>query len=163
MQQNFRTLKILSAGALMTAAAVVTEFEGRSLVAYVDPVGIPTICDGITPGVKLGDVATAKQCDDKLTLHLINVLSDLSDCIEQDLPKHEWAALVSWAYNVGTGAACSSTLVRKVNNGLPPADYCSELHRWVYAGGRVLGGLERRRSAEYRLCLGTDNAYMGNT
>jgi len=162
MQQSLRTLKILSAGALMTAAAIVTEFEGRSLIAYIDPVGIPTICDGITPGVKLGDVATAKQCDDKLTFHLFNVLSDLSDCIEQDLPKHEWAALVSWAYNVGTGAACSSTLVRKINNGLPPAGYCNELHRWVYAGGRVLSGLERRRTAEYQICIGANHAYANN-
>ncbi|HHP7177414.1 TPA: glycoside hydrolase family protein, partial [Pseudomonas aeruginosa] len=50
-------------GAVAIASALVAAHEGRSLVAYVDPVGIPTICEGITAGVRLGDRATPQQCD----------------------------------------------------------------------------------------------------
>ena len=151
---RLRAIGIISAGALAIAAPVVMHFEGRSLLAYLDPVGIPTICDGVTPGVKLGDTATHDECDAALTEHLVRTLNGLSFCIQPDLPAHEWAALTSWAYNVGTGAACRSTLVRMINTGAAAADYCKQLYRWVYAGGRVLSGLERRRAAEYSLCMG---------
>ncbi|WP_253248785.1 hypothetical protein [Alcaligenes faecalis] len=40
-------------GVIAAAIGLVAALEGRSLVAYVDPVGIPTICDGYTHGVKL--------------------------------------------------------------------------------------------------------------
>jgi lysozyme len=56
---------------------------------------------------------------------------------------------------VGTGAACSSTLVRKLR--ADPPDYpgaCRELLRWDKQAGRVLAGLTRRRQAEYQTCVG---------
>jgi len=64
---------------------------------------------------------------------------------------------VSWAYNVGAGAACRSTLVKKLKQ--TPPDYegaCRELLRWTYAGGRVLPGLVKRREKEYRMCMGLE-------
>ena len=71
------------------------------------------------------------------------------------LYQHEWDAYVSWAYNVGTGAACSSSLVRKLR--ADPPDYpgaCRELLRWDRQSGRVLPGLTKRRQAEFQLCMG---------
>lgn len=59
----------------------------------------------------------------------------------------KFAALVSWAYNVGCGNTGSSTLIRKLNAG-DKASVPSELLRWNKAGGRVLAGLTRRRQAE---------------
>ena len=50
-------------GVIAAAIGLVAAWEGRSLVAYVDPVGIPTICEGYTHGVSLSDVATPAQCD----------------------------------------------------------------------------------------------------
>ena len=47
-----RVLAMAAAGSLTMATTLVGYFEGRSLVAYLDPVGIPTICDGITAGVR---------------------------------------------------------------------------------------------------------------
>lgn len=49
-----RILAASLAGATGMAGVLVTYFEGRSLVAYLDPVGIPTICEGVTRGVRLG-------------------------------------------------------------------------------------------------------------
>lgn len=60
------------------------------------------------------------------------------------------AALVDFAYNLGTGALKASTLRRKLNRG----DYegaSREFRKWVWAGGRKLRGLVRRRSAEKKI------------
>jgi lysozyme len=53
--------------------------------------------------------------------------------------------------NVGSDAACKSTLMRKLNMG-DLAGACSELSRWTMAGGKVYPGLVRRRAAERALC-----------
>jgi len=61
-------------------------------------------------------------------------------------------ALVSFAFNVGTGALESSTLLKKHNAG----DYqgaANEFLKWDMAGGKHLPGLRARRSAEARLYL----------
>ena len=142
------------AAVLALGASLIVPFEGRSLVAYLDPVGVPTICAGVTPGVKLGDTATPAECSARETAEMGGVLKRLGACIKRPLSNPQWAALTSWAYNVGTGAACGSTLVRMVNAGAAPADWCQQLHRWVYAGGSVYNGLVRRRAAEYAMCVG---------
>lgn len=71
------------------------------------------------------------------------------------LHQHEWDAYVSWVYNVGTAAACRSTLVRKLK--ATPPDYagaCAELRKWDKFKGRSLPGLTARRQQEHRACLG---------
>jgi lysozyme len=62
----------------------------------------------------------------------------------------EFNALVSWSFNVGLGAAGSSTLMRELNAGHFAAAG-NELKRWNRAGGRVYPGLTRRRRAECEL------------
>jgi len=54
---------------------------------------------------------------------------------------------------VGVTAACNSSLIRKLNQGQPPAVWCGELLRWTYSGGRQLKGLINRRQGEYALCV----------
>jgi lysozyme len=78
--------------------------------------------------------------------------------VKAPLADHEAAAVLSWGYNVGVSAACTSTLVAKINAGAPAKEWCVELKRWVYAGGKKLRGLERRREAEYTMCIGEPNA-----
>jgi len=138
--------------ALAISTTVVGYFEGRSLVAYLDPVGIPTICEGITSGVSLGDVSTHEECDDKLK----NALNEFSDAVDKHvtvpLKPTQHAALISFVYNVGETNFARSTLLRKLNSG----DYdgaCHELPRWVYAKGVRLRGLEIRRQKEMEICL----------
>lgn len=138
-------------GALGMAGAVVTWFEGRSLVAYLDPVGIPTICDGITAGVSLGRVATEAECDALLAEELGKAMQVVDRLAIHEQPDTRRAALASFVYNVGAGAFARSTLLRKLNGG-DVAGACAELSRWVYAGGKQLAGLVRRRAAERELC-----------
>ncbi|RRQ58850.1 glycoside hydrolase family protein, partial [Enterococcus faecium] len=58
----------------------------------------------------------------------------------------------SFAFNVGTGNACSSTLV-KLRNQRRWADACHQLPRWVYVKGVFNQGLDNRRAREMAWCL----------
>lgn len=142
----------LLAGALVTIAT----FEGYRGETYNDVAGVPTIGWGTTEGVKPGDKTDPTRALIRLHADADRTARELVACIgDVPLYPHEWNAYVSWAYNVGTGAACGSTLVKKLRE--TPPDYagaCAELKRWVYAGGRRIKGLERRREAEYHLCMG---------
>ncbi|RMH86402.1 lysozyme [Pseudomonas sp. AOB-7] len=139
------------AGALAIALPLVGYYEGRSLVAYLDPVGIPTICDGITQDVQLGQTKTDAECDALLAAELGQAISTVDRLAKQPQPDTRRAALGSFVYNVGAGAFERSTLLRKLNGG-DVAGACAELSRWVYAKGRQLAGLVKRRAAERELC-----------
>ena len=138
-------------GVLGMTGALVSWFEGRSLVAYLDPVGIPTICEGVTLGVKLGDQATPAQCDQLLLRELRIALTAVDRQVRMPLPDTRRAALGSFVYNVGERQFSSSTLLRLLNSG-DVRGACAQLSRWVYAGGKKLAGLVHRRAAERELC-----------
>lgn len=146
----------LASAALAATLAIATPFvagyEGRSLVAYVDPVGIPTICYGHTADVKLGQTKTAAECDALLAGELGRAIEAVNRLTSVDLPDTRRAALASFVYNAGEGAFARSTMLRKLNAG-DTRGACDELRRWVMSGGKKLGGLVRRREAERDLCL----------
>lgn len=142
----------VAGGVMATAVALVAAWEGRSLVAYADPVGIPTICEGYTHGVRLGDVATPQRCDALTEQEVRRALAVVDQSTSQQLQDGVRVSLASFVYNVGPGAFGGSTLVRKLRAG-DLAGACRELPRWVYAGGKKLRGLERRRQAEMKICL----------
>src|SRR5690606_15889719 len=105
-------------------------------------------------GAQIGVLRTIEECEALLSDEVRTVAARLSGCVHVEVQPHEAAALISWAYNVGTGAACGATLVRKLNAGAPAAVWCAELDRWVYAGGKRGRGLERRGAAERVVCEG---------
>jgi lysozyme len=77
----------------------------------------------------------------------------IKTCVKVPLHQYEYDAYVSLAYNIGSGAFCGSTLVRKLN----AQDYsgaCSEILRWDRFNGERLRGLSIRRQAEYEQCVG---------
>lgn len=134
--------------------ALIKPWEGLELAGYADPIGIPTDCYGNIHGARIGVLRTIEECEALLSAEVRSVADRLSRCVTVEVQPHEASALISWAYNVGTGAACGSTLVRKLNAGSPPSVWCAELDRWVYAGGRRWRGLENRRAAERAICEG---------
>lgn len=139
-------------GSLAIAASITGYFEGRSLMAYLDPVGIPTICEGVTKGVRLGDIKTDAECDHLFTLELMAHNQELRSLVKVPMSPNEEAAWTSFVYNVGATSFAKSTALRKLNAG-DHVGACNEMTRWVYAGGKKLRGLERRRKAERELCL----------
>lgn len=145
------------AGALAIAATIVAGAEGLRQTAYLDPVGIPTICFGETRGVKIGDTATVEQCRAMLAGRLVEFSASVDRCLTARVPDESYAAFLSFAYNAGTGNFCRSTLVRKANAG-DLAGACGELLKWDKARGEggkiiVLPGLTTRRHNEWSLCL----------
>jgi len=68
------------------------------------------------------------------------------------LNANQYGALVSWTFNVGSGAAASSSLISRLNAGEDEATVIAEeLPKWNKGGGNVLPGLVRRRAAEVAL------------
>lgn len=146
-----RILAVSLAGATGMAGVLVSNFEGRSLVAYLDPVGIPTICEGVTRGVRLGQAKTPAQCDALLQQELTIAMAGVDRNVTKPQPETRRAALASFVYNVGESQFKASTLLRKLNAG-DARGACAELSRWVYAQGKKLQGLVNRRAAERELC-----------
>ena len=136
--------------------AAVAGFEGLRTAAYRDPVGIPTLCFGHTAGVRMGDRRTPEECKALLVDDLLIYNDGVRRCVTSFMTPSREAALTSFAFNVGTGAFCSSTLVKRLNAGDPGA--CDELLKWdraTKAGVKItLPGLTRRRQEERALCLG---------
>jgi lysozyme len=71
-----------------------------------------------------------------------------------NVPLFNWQfdALVSFTFNLGSGAFQRSTLRQKVNR-QEHEDVPNEFMRWIYADGRRLRGLALRREAEARLYM----------
>lgn len=144
-------------GALTLAIQVVGHYEGTRNTAYTDPVGIPTICTGHTgPDVELGQTLSDAECQRLLAGDLGQAFDalqrEVSPGVLDAMPPTRRAALGSFIFNVGEGAFARSTLLERLNAGKVRAA-CNELSRWIYANGRKLAGLVKRRAAERELCL----------
>ncbi len=72
--------------------------------------------------------------------------------VKLHITDNQFAALVSFAYNVGTGNLQMSTLLRKSNNG-DILGAANEFPKWRKSNGKILVGLVRRRDAERALFL----------
>jgi GH24 family phage-related lysozyme (muramidase) len=137
---------------------LVKEFEGCRLEAYLCPAGVWTIGWGHTgPEVKQGLQWSQQQADAALAADLreahAGMLQALPMARSYSGPRQ--AALTSWVFNVGAGAAADSTLRRRLAAGEDPvAVVREELPRWNKGGGGVLPGLVRRRAAEVALFAG---------
>ncbi len=138
----------------VAAIALVGAWEGLRTVAYRDVVGVPTVCYGETRGVKMGDRYSKGECDAMLGAGLKDFEKGMRRCLKSPdkIPDKTYVAFLSFSYNVGIGAFCRSTLVRKANSG-DLRGACKELLKWVNAGGKRIRGLVNRRKDELRICL----------
>lgn len=147
----------LAALGLSAAALVgIATFEGYSPTTYLDIVGVPTIGFGTTGGVKPGDKTDPVKALQRKLSDVQKFEGAIKQCVKVPLHQYEYDAYLSLAYNIGSGAFCSSSLVKKLN----AEDYagaCREILRWNRAGGKVVRGLSVRREKEYRTCIGTQS------
>lgn len=140
---------------------LIKQFEGCRLTAYPDPGtgGDPwTIGYGWThpidgKPVKPGMTIDQETADRLLKTGLVSYENDVLKLVRVKLTKGQFDALVSFAYNVGSRALSTSTLLKKLNAG-DIKGAADEFLRWNKAGGKVLNGLTRRREAERALFLG---------
>lgn len=140
----------LSAAALVGIAL----HEGYRETAYTPvPGDVPTIGFGTTEGVKHGDRITPPQALSRALTDIQKFEGAIKRCVTVPLHQYEYDAYTSLAYNIGSGAFCNSTLVKRLN----AQDYsgaCAEILRWDQFKGRPLAGLTKRRQQEHTQCLG---------
>jgi len=126
----------------------IRRWEGVRLKAYVCPGGALTIGYGSTgPHVKDGMTITPAQAEALLREDLERFEDAVSNMVKVPLTDNQFAALVSFAFNIGVHAFARSTLLNRLNAG----DYDavpSELAKWNKAGGKPMKGLANRRAAE---------------
>ncbi|EOH6066679.1 lysozyme [Klebsiella michiganensis] len=140
--------------------ALIKRFEGCRLTAYPDPgtggdpwtIGygwtLPVDGKPVRPGMTINQ-ATA---DRLLKTGLVSYENDVLKIVKVKLTQGQFDALVSFAYNVGSRALSTSTLLKKLNAG-DIKGAADEFLRWNKAGGKVLPGLTSRRKAERALFL----------
>ena len=123
------------------------EMEGCRLEAYEDAAGVPTIGYGHTKNVRMGDRISQYWAKEML---------------REDIEEAEWLvkelgvaktegqldALVSFVFNLGIERLKTSTLLKVIRNGGSMQQIKKEFKRWVYAGGKQLPGLVKRREWE---------------
>lgn len=130
---------------------LICRFEGFSPVIYICPAGYPTIGYGhlITEANKeqFLDGVDEDEALDLLRSDVGKAERAVLRLIAVPLTQGQFDALVSFTFNLGTGALQRSTLRRKVNRE-EHADVPAELMKWVWAGGRKLNGLVKRRKSE---------------
>lgn len=146
----------------------IAEFEGyhRALpngdcTTYYCPAGVLTIGYGCTEGIKAGEVWTKKQALDRFRQELAKHEAAVNRVVTVDMTQNQFDALVSFSYNLGTGALAASSIVKQLNAGKPEAAakffnlYCN-----ARVNGRMqkLPGLVRRRAAETAMFLQPDAA-----
>lgn len=130
---------------------LIKEAEGLVLYAYKDAVDVWTIGYGHTGDVRPGSWITEAEAErilrDDLEVFMHGVLSATAPL---KLTQGQFDALVSFSFNLGLGSLRSSTLLKKLKAG-DAVGASFEFQRWVYAGGKKLPGLVKRREAERAL------------
>lgn len=141
------------------AVALIGRAEGDEHCPYLDVAGIPTIgrgCRFLISGapVTMSTPPLTTAQDDELFDHALGrVVANLMRLVSIDLDDEEAGALLSLAWNVGTSALATSTLLRLLNRHaiVGAAD---QFLRWDHAGGRLVPGLVTRRHLERAVFLG---------
>jgi lysozyme len=160
------------------ATTLIRRFEGladgdpdtANLDPYLGPVGIWTIgwghvvrdhnghpirglenkdiADSIYPnGLTMDEAVTLLQDD------MRPILPALQRIETNSLEWYQWAALISFSFNVGVAAFKNSTMKRLIDAGdLDGA--ADQFALWDKSGGQVLAGLVKRRAAEAALFRG---------
>ncbi len=148
--------KPLVGTAMAAALAGLIAFEDMRTNAYLDSVGVPTICAGSTVGVKLGDTKTKEQCWEMAEEEYREYEAHVLKIVKVPISEPTQIALTYFCYNVGKAGCAGSTAVRKIN-ARDLLGGCSALRMWnkgtVNGKKVVIKGLDNRRKAEERLCL----------
>jgi lysozyme len=142
-------MKLNSSGYLL-----ITEFEGFSAKPYLCSAKIPTIGYGST---YYSDGKRVTMLDKEITKHqaleIFKTIADrfaskVSKLVTSPLNQNQFNALVSLAYNIGTGNFASSTILKKVNKNHNDTSIALEFKKWNKVNKKEVAGLTRRRINE---------------
>ncbi|WP_239953780.1 lysozyme [Pantoea sp. Z09] len=165
---NLQTVKRCAVGVVLALAAslpgfqqlhtsveglkLIADYEGCRLQPYQCSAGVWTDGIGNTRGVVPGKTITERQAAGNFITNVLRVEAALASCVAVSMPQQVYDALVSLAFNVGTGNACGSTMVALLKQGRW-REACGQLPGWVYVKGVFNQGLDNRRQREMAWCL----------
>ena len=137
------------------AVALIKKFEGCSLKAYQDSVGVWTIGYGTTNAdkeitgitIKAGTMITQKQAESFLLKSLNKKYAAKVNkyYAKYKFNQNQFDALVSFAYNIGSLDQLTAKGTRSIKV------ISDKIIAYDRAGGKPLAGLTRRRRAEKAL------------
>lgn len=139
---------------------LIKSFEGCKLYAYLDVAGIPTIGWGTTEypdgrHVDMSDTCTQEQADEWLENFTQGIADEIKPFIKVDLNENQESAILSFTYNLGTGAFKGSTLLKVINSNPNSPSITGQFMRWnkakVNGVLQVVSDLTTRRSKEAKL------------
>lgn len=135
--------------------SLIKEFEGLSLRAYKDPVGIYTIGYGHTKGVTQNMQCTMEQANQWLQEDIKwaeKEVEKLMKSCDYAFTRNQFSALTSFTFNCGP-----DNLTQLTADGTRSVDEIGEkILLYTKAGGKTLPGLVIRREAERALFLRTE-------
>lgn len=137
--------------ASQTAIALIKKYEGFQSVPYRCPAGYWTV--GYGHVLALHDAhlpVTREEAEQLLQQDVRRAERSVNALVTVPLAQPQFDALVSFVFNFGSGAFERSTLRREVNR-QAHEHVPDQFMRWVYAGGRKMVGLQRRRAEESML------------
>lgn len=148
-----------AAAAMIVAVLSREESSGKQyLSVYIDSVGVPTVCDGLTSDeqgrpFKLGQRFTPERCVEMQEHAYVTHALPVMRCVPGLKGRtNQTVAAVSLAYNIGPTAFCKSSVARHFNAGRW-REGCDGFLAWNRGGGRVIRGLTLRRQRERAICL----------
>ena len=99
-----------------------------------------------------GMTITEAEAEELLKQDLNRFEDAVTRNINRTLTAHEFDAIVSFTFNVGTGALAESTFRKRMNHNEDKATcFREEFPKWVNGSNGPLPGLVRRRDAEVEL------------
>lgn len=109
--------------------------EARKLKAYLDSVGIWTIGIGHTaaagaPIPYRGQTITREECDAIFARDIIQYEDAVRRALKVPVADHQFDALTSICYNIGTGGLSGSSFIKLINAGASPAQIRAAILTW---------------------------------
>ena len=152
----------LSNPVLALAVPFIAAKEGFQSYPYKDQAGVYTIGHGFT-FLPDGSPVTADtppiseaMSFARLQLLVAETAAKVDQMVHRPMTAGQHAALTSFAFNVGTAALRTSTLLRMFETG-DVQGAADQFRAWIYAGGRVSNGLVKRRAEERVMFLTADS------
>ena len=144
---------------LALAVPFITAKEGFRSHPYQDQAGVWTYGHGFAfqPDGQRVTADTSPITEAASHARLVRLVSETAAKVDQmvhrPMTAGQHAALTSFAFNCGTGALRTSTLLRLFESG-DIQGAADQFRAWIYAGGKVSRGLQQRREEERAMFLG---------
>ena len=136
------------------AVTILKQIESFSAVPYSCRAGVRTIGYGFTDQRLVAKgVISRTEADTILNFKCTELQSFIKSKVTKELMSYQYAALISFVYNVGRTAFSNSELLKKINSGASNLEIAQQFRRWDKVDGKANKGLANRRGVEVKLFM----------